>query len=290
MRVIAVVGPTAVGKTSLSIALALRLGGEIISADSRQVYTGLDLGTGKVTLAETQGVPHHLIDICDPRTQFTVHDFVTLGQRTVEEIDARGNVPIVVGGTGLYVDTLLGRVTLDAPEADAAMRESLSHLSLAELQKKLTDLDPERATSVDMQNPRRVARAIEIALGGPRKVVEQKGYDVTWIGLTLDRERLKERIHTRLLERLHAGMLDEAQKLHTTGLTYERMEALGLEYRYLARHLEGKISYDEMLATLDAEIFKYAKRQMTWFKRNTAITWLEADAPTLQEQALALWS
>lgn len=277
MRVIAVVGPTAVGKTSLGIALAQKLGGEIISADSRQVYRGLNLGTGKVTPEETLGIPHYGIDVCDPETQFTVHDFVELGQKTIEEIANRGKVPVVVGGTGLYVDTLLGRMALDAPEADPAVRASLSDLPLPELQKKLLELDPERAKSVDMQNPRRVARAIEIALGGSRKVLEQKKYDVTWIGLTLDREKLKDRIHTRLLERLQAGMLDEARALHANGLTYERMEALGLEYRYMARHVQGLISYDELVSTLDNEIFKYAKRQMTWFKRNTDIHWLNAE-------------
>jgi tRNA dimethylallyltransferase len=179
---------------------------------------------------------------------------------------------------------------LDAPEADPSVRASLSDLPLLELQKKLLELAPERAKSVDMQNPRRVARAIEIAFGGPRKVLKQKIYDVTWIGLALDREKLKGRIHTRLLERLNAGMLDEARALHAQGLIYERMEALGLEYRYMARHLQGLITYEEMVVTLESEIFKYAKRQMTWFKRNTDIRWLEAGSPTLLEQALALFA
>lgn len=292
-RVLAIVGPTATGKTSLGVALALMLGGEVVSADSRQVYRGLDLGTGKVTRGEAQGVPHHLIDIADPVAQFTVHDFVRLARTSISEIARRGKLPIVVGGTGLYVDTLLGRLELNAPPPDPKVRSELRVESLEKLQDRLKERDPKAYTRVDLKNRRRVERALEIALS-PSQTLNSKlvtlNYSVTWIGLTLPREKLRARIKARLEERLATGMLKEAERLHAGGLSYERMDGLGLEYRYLARHLQGLMSYEEMCTTLEQEIYKYAKRQMTWFKRNTDIHWLDADSPTLLEQALVVFA
>lgn len=294
-KVIAIVGQTATGKTGLGVALAERLGGEVVSADSRQVYRGLDLGTGKVTAEEARGIPHHLIDVCDPKERYTVHDFVRDGRAVISEIAARGHVPIVVGGTGMYVDALLGRMTLDAPPADEKVRHELRAQSLEELQEKLKTLDPETYARVDLQNRRRVERAIEIALS-PRpsptlnSELSTLNYSVTWIGLTLEREALKARITERLDARLALGMLDEARNLHAAGLRYERMEELGLEYRYMARHLQELITYEEMHTALVSEIYKYAKRQMTWFKRNTDIQWFDATQTNLLEQVLALSS
>ena len=277
MRVIAVVGPTASGKTALGVSLARALNGEVISADSRQVYRGLTLGTGKVTAEEMQGVPHHLLDVIDPSERFTVHDFVRLGRVAVQEIAARGRVPIVVGGTGMYVDALLGRLTLDAPPGDEQIRSELGVQSLEALHHRLKNLDPNAYARVDLKNRRRVERALEIALSEVRPHSESvPKYEVTWVGLTLAREELKERIKTRLASRLAAGMLDEAHTLHEGGLSYERMEDLGLEYRYMARHLQGLISHDDMVKKLESEIYKYAKRQITRFKRNEDIRWFDA--------------
>lgn len=279
MRVIAIIGPTAVGKSALGVAMAQKLGGEVISGDSRQVYRGLNLGTGKVTTEEMDGVQHHLIDVADPTTQYTVNDFVRVGRSALQDITARGKVPIVVGGTGLYIDALLGRVSLDAPPVDTELRTRLSLLSDETLKEELRKVDPKSYARVDLKNRRRVQRALEIALTNSTKTVEQTGiiYDIGWIGLTLPRELLKAKIHARLVARLEAGMLNEARQLHVGGLSYERMEALGLEYRYMARHLEGQITYDEMVQQLDSEIYKYAKRQITWFKRNKDIQWFDAN-------------
>lgn len=276
-RVVSIVGPTSCGKTSLGIELALRVGGEVVSADSRQVYRGLDLGTGKVTTEEARGVSHHLIDVADPQERFTVHDFVTLGRAEIAAIVARGKLPIIVGGTGLYVDALLGRLTLDAPPADPALRAKLSTYEVSTLKEELQKADPKAYERVDLNNRRRIERALEIALSDARpRSSPAPAYDVTWIGLTLPRDALRVRIHDRLHARLSAGMLDEGQRLHASGLSYERMEGLGLEYRYMARHLQGQLTYDEMVVTLESEIYKYAKRQMTWFKRNKDIVWLDA--------------
>ncbi len=286
-KVIAIVGQTATGKTALGIRLAQKLGGEIVSADSRQVYRGLDLGTGKVTPEETEGIPHHLIDVCEPTEHFTVHDFVRLGRAAISEIAARGKVPVVVGGTGLYVDALLGRVSLDSPAADPELRAKIANYTHEELQAELERVDPERYAKVDVANPRRLQRALEIAYTSqPASPLPTVRYAVKWLGLTLPREALQERIKTRLTARLDAGMLDEARALYARGLSYERMEELGLEYRYMARHLKGELSYEEMISKLESEIYKYAKRQMTWFKRNTDIQWFDAGSLVTNESQI----
>lgn len=275
MKVIALVGPTAVGKTALGVEIAKAVGGEIISADSRQVYRGLDIGTGKVTREEMQGIPHHLIDVADPNETFTAADFLKLGRTSISEISARGKVPIIVGGTGFYIDTLLGRMTPAAVPPDQAVRDQLSAFSLEKLQRELKHLDPERYATIDIKNRRRLERAIEIARlkPGSWKLEAESLYDILWLGLTLPLPELRKKIHSRLFVRIRDGMLEEARRLHADGLSYERMEDLGLEYRYMARHLTGKLPYDAMVKQLEKEIIAYAKRQMTWFKKNKEIRW-----------------
>ncbi len=283
-------GPTAVGKTALGIELAKELGGEVVSADSRQVYRGLDLGTGKVTLSETKGIPHHLIDVAEAGTVYNAHDFVRDARQAIGEIVTRNKKPIIVGGTGFYIDALFGKLALSNVPPNTELRKELETLSLSELQEKLKRVDPDRYATIDTLNPRRLVRAIEIASSAESRttVTQNTPYDVAWIGLTLPLQKLKEKINVRLLSRLSAGMLDEARSLHTNGVTYEWMETIGLEYRYMARHLQGLIEYDEMVSLITSESIKYAKRQMTWFKRNKDIVWLDADSPTLLPQALAL--
>mgnify|MGYP003385789008 CR=1 FL=1 len=280
MKVVALVGPTAVGKTGLGVAIAEAIGGEVVSADSRQVYRGFDIGTGKVTSEEARGIPHHLIDVADAGTIFTAADFVRLGRATLEDVAERGHTPIVVGGTGFYIDALLGRMRLAEVPPNEVLRLELKVESLEELQEKLKKLDPERYKTIDTKNRRRLERAIEIALSGTQNSeLKTLNYKVLWLGLTLSLPELKKRIHTRLLARLDAGMLDEARHLNSAGLTWGRMEDLGLEYRYMARHLQNLITYDEMVAELEKGIVSYAKRQMTWFKRNKEILWLAPDDP-----------
>ncbi len=276
-RVIVIVGPTAVGKTALSLDVAEVVGGEVVSADSRQVYRGLDLGTGKIRPEEMRDIPHHLLDVADPRRVFTAHDYVRLGTEALRDIHTRGRTPVVVGGTGLYVDALLGRMPLAQVEPNEELREQLAGCSLQQLQEQLQHLDPRRYETIDAKNPRRLIRAIEIASAGkPRDTqygIRNTQYATLWIGLTLPKEELRERIRARILARLEAGMLNEARKLHAQGLTYERMEQLGLEYRLMACHLQGTLSYDDMIYHMEKEIVAYAKRQMTWFKKNSDIQW-----------------
>lgn len=281
VKVIAIVGPTACGKSGLAISLAKKLHGEVISADSRQVYTGLDIGAGKVTRKEMLGIPHHLLDIASPKKHISVEVWKIKAEKTITDIHKRGNVPIVCGGTGLYVDALLRGHSFPEVPPNPKLRKMLEEKSAASLFEILIKLDPRRAGEIDKHNPRRLIRAIEIAkaLGKvpPRVTLVQKGgpYRVIWIGIDPKDVVLKKRIHVRLLARMKSGMVREAQKLHAEGLSYKRMRELGLEYRFLADFLEKKLTKEEMLVGLETAIWQYAKRQRTWWKRYTDIHWIE---------------
>jgi tRNA dimethylallyltransferase len=287
-RVIAVVGPTSSGKTALGIYLAQKLGGEVISADSRQVYKGLNLGTGKVTKKEMAGVPHHLLDVASPKKVFSASDFKKLGEKAITMIYHSGKIPIVVGGTGLYADVLLGRMVLPEVPPNEKLRAQLGKKSTTQLFALLKKKDPERAANIEPTHHRRLVRALEIAeaLGkSPAKAGAMNGqekYEVLWIGLNPGMEKLQKNISKRLRARLKAGMLAEAKRLHTEGLSYKRMEALGLEYRSMAEYLQGKTTKEEMVAGLDRAIAHYAKRQLRWFKRNQNIKWVKGKAEALK--------
>jgi tRNA dimethylallyltransferase len=275
-KILVIVGPTASGKTSLSIKRAKEHDGEIVSADSRQVYKGLDLGTGKVTIEEMQGIPHHLLDVADPRETYTAADFVRDGREAIANILSRGKLPIIVGGTFFYVDALLGRIVAPQVPPDPVLRSELEKLTTSELFSRLQAADPRRAREIDPHNPHRLVRALEIAtaLGTVPLFVSEELYDARILGITIDMETLHKNIHDRLLARLEAGMVEEVRILHENGLSYERMEGLGLEYRYITRYLKGELSYEEMVATLETKIRQFAKRQMTWLKRDTSIEWI----------------
>jgi tRNA dimethylallyltransferase len=281
-KVIAVVGPTASGKTSLGIFLAQKLNGEVISADSRQVYKGLNIGTGKVTKKEMAGVPHHMLDIASPKRQFTADNFVTLGRKKITMIYHSNHVPIIVGGTGFYIDAIVGTIALPQVPPNASLRKKLSNKSAAQLLRTLKKLDPSRAAEVDPHNKVRLIRAIEIAkaLGRVPKLKAEPLYDVLLLGL--NPKDLEARIEKRLHARLRQGMIAEAKRLHASGLSYKRMEELGLEYRYLARYLQGKLSRERMEEELLREIRRYAKRQMRWFKRNLDIHWVKNETQALK--------
>jgi tRNA dimethylallyltransferase len=283
-RVIAIVGPTAVGKSDFAVDIALQLkefgvDAEIVSADSRQVYTGLNLGTGKITTEEMRGIPHHLLDIADPKNTYTASNFTKDGRIAIEDILSRNAVPIICGGSGFYIDTLIGSMSIPDVPRNEELRSTLEGKSTEELFSTIEEKDPARAQTIDRNNRPRLIRAIEIIehIGKVPIPTPSPLYNVTYIGLTLPHEILKERIIMRLNRRMEAGMLDEIQDLHTHGLSYERMEELGLEYRYGALLLQGKITSEEFNERLVNEISNYAKRQMTWFKRNKSTTWLTAN-------------
>ncbi|MCK9344947.1 MAG: tRNA (adenosine(37)-N6)-dimethylallyltransferase MiaA [Candidatus Pacebacteria bacterium] len=275
-KVIAIVGPTASGKTSLSIEVARLVGGEVVSADSRQVYTGLNIGSGKVTKREMHGVPHHLLDVCSPRRTMSVVQYERLATRAIKEILKRGKTPIICGGTGLYLDAVLTNAFFPEVPPNAELRKKLEQLSPEKLFKKLVKLDPVRAKTIDAQNPRRLIRAIEIAkaIGKvPERTEPTERYNTLWVGLTMPKAELEERIHMRLIARMRHGMVAEAKRLHEGGLSWKKMDSLGLEYRFLAQFLTEKLSKEEMIQLLEIAIRQFSKRQMMWFKRNTNIKW-----------------
>ena len=281
-KIIAVVGPTASGKSSLGIYLAQKLGGEIISADSRQVYKGLDIGTGKVTKKEMAGVPHHLLSVASPKKQFTVDNFVRLAERSHSNILQNDRMTIVVGGTGLYADMLLGRMSYPNVPPDNKLREQLERRTAKQLLAQLQRLDPRRAANIEPNHKRRLIRAIEIAKAigkSPLPQSEQK-YDVLWLGL--NPKKLKKNIRMRLFARIRAGMIAEAKRLHKQGLSYKRMAELGLEYHYLALLLQNKITKQEFEVQLERAIGQYTKRKMRWFKRNKDVRWVSGKAEALQ--------
>ncbi len=284
-KIIVVLGPTATGKSDFAVEIALRLRSgqapkteaEIISADSRQVYVGLDIGSGKITKKEMKGVPHHLLDVANPKKVFSVAEYKKLADKKIEEIISRGKIPIIVGGTGFYIDAVINDSQLPEVKPNKKLRTELSKLSPEKLFKILQKLDPRRAKEIDAKNPVRLIRAIEIAqtLGSVPKIKINPKYETVIVGLDFPDDELKERIEKRLISRLKNGMLDEAKKLHSQGLTFKRMDDLGLEYRYMAKFLQEKITEKEMVENLYSEIWKYAKRQRTWFKRNMNIIWVK---------------
>lgn len=268
-RLIVVCGPTATGKSDYAVELAQKINGEIISADSRQVYKGLDIGSGKIAVEEMQGIPHHLIDVTDPKEVFSVTQYQTLATKAIEEIVACGNIPIICGGTGLYIDAIVCGTVFPAVPPNPKLRAELQELPLEDLQQRLENLDPRRFALVDKKNKVRLIRAIEIAttLGSVPEIVTNPQYDVEWHYLDFSDEILKKRIHDRLLKRMDMGMVEEIQKLHSEGISWERLESLGLEYRYIAMYLQEKKDKETMLKELEMAIWHYAKRQRTWFKK-----------------------
>ncbi len=238
------------------------------------------------------GVPHHLLDVISPIETYSVAQFQNDGRHAISEILKKKSIPFIVGGTGFYVDALLFDMQFPSVAPNTLIRNMLADLSTDELFAKLQLIDPRRSNGIDAKNRVRLVRALEIAMtqGPVLPVITTSKYDICWIGITTDTATLRERISKRLSKRIDQGMISEFTKLHANGLSYLRMEALGLEYRYGARLLQGLITKEEFERVLTNEIAKYAKRQMTWFKRNTQINWFEIgkldEVPKLVEQFL----
>lgn len=275
-KVLVIIGPTASGKSDLAVRLARKLNGEIISADSRQVYKGLNIGTGKITKKEMGGIKHHLLDVADPRKQFSVSEYKNLVTKLLAIIVVQGKLPIIVGGTGFYIDAITGRTNFPDVPPNRTLRKNLEKKTTEELFKILKKKDPKRAGTIDPHNKVRLIRALEIiqALGRVPVTNDRQltTYDFKYIGLKPD--DLEERIYKRLIKRI-PGMISEAKRLHKQGLTWKRMYELGLEYRYLALYLQGRLAKKEMVDKLNIAIRQYAKRQKLWFKRNKKIRWFK---------------
>ncbi len=286
-KVYVVCGPTSTGKSDYAVELALNPpaggSGEVISADSRQVYRGMDLGTGKITKedlpaqAGMKGVPHHLLDIKDPNDDFSVEEFQRLCFEKIEDILSRGKVPIICGGTGFYIQSVTDNIIFQEIKKNEPLRKELEEKSIDELKEMLAEIPKEEGVKVDTENKRRLVRAIEIGKSLGKLTSIQRGpqnYDFEIIGINKCDEELKARIATRLEKRLEMGMIEEVKRLHSEGVTFERLEGFGLEYKYIAQFLQGKITEDEMKEEIKIKSRQYAKRQRTWFKRDKNIKWI----------------
>lgn len=277
-KLLIIVGPTSSGKTSLSIKLAQDFSGEVISADSRQVYRGLDLASGKVTTGEMSNVPHHILDIAEPSSVYTADDFKRDAQEAITKIIARQRLPIIAGGTFFYIDALLGKQSLPAVPPNSALRAELEQKNVTELFALLAAQDPMRAVSIDRHNPRRLIRALEIvaALGAvPPPTPTDSPYDTLILGIDITKDTLHQNIHQRLQERLQDGLVTEIKQLVANGITYDRLEDLGLECRYVSYYLQNKLDYETMVTELEIKIHQFAKRQLTWLKRDQSIIWVK---------------
>ncbi len=276
-KLIVILGPTASGKSTLGINLAKKFNGEIISADSRQVYKGLDIGSGKISKKEQRLIKHYLLDVISPKKQFTVADFKKLGTLARGQIEKKHKVPFIVGGTPFYIYSFIDDWNIPEVEPNKKLRNQLSNKSAAQLFAILKKLDKRRADSIDPHNPARLIRAIEIvkATGKPIPVRNPElDSGSLLIGINKSQAELYKLIDKRLEHRLKSGMIGEVKKLRKAGLSWKRLESFGLEYRFVSLYLQHKLTYGEMVAQLKNAIHHFSKRQMTWFKRDKRIHWI----------------
>lgn len=274
-KLVVIEGTNASGKSGLGVALAAHYGGEVVSADSRQVFRGLDLGSGKITPEEMQGVRHHLIDIAEPNEFFSMHDFQRLAYEAVDDVRARGRTPFLVGGTGLYVASVTDGYVMSDTEPDLEYRAYLETMDTPKLYEMLRELRPEM--EIDEKNRNRVMRQLEkIHDGDDHSAPNAPRYDCLKLGVTWPRPVLRARIDERLDRRLEQGMIEEVQGLLDRGANVEFLKKLGLEYRFITQYLIGEIpDRNEMVELLRTAIKQFAKRQTTWFRRDKDIQWLD---------------
>jgi tRNA dimethylallyltransferase len=292
-KIVVVLGPTASGKSDLAVKIAKKWNGEIISADSRQVYKGLDMGSGKVPRDKIinyklkiidykkpflyKGIVHHLLDVANPKRIFTAANYQKLAERALNKIISHGKLPIVCGGTGFYIDSLIYDMKFPEVPPQPKIRKNLEKKSTEELWRQLETLDPERAKSIDKYNRHRLIRSLEIVISTKSpvpKLEKESPYDVLKIGIKIPEKIQQRLVKNRLEKRLKEEMVKEVENLHKKGLSWKRLDELGLEYRYISRYLQEIISYDEMKEEIYKETLRYIKRQMTWFKKDQTIKWI----------------
>ncbi|MEK7599038.1 MAG: tRNA (adenosine(37)-N6)-dimethylallyltransferase MiaA [Patescibacteria group bacterium] len=284
-KIIIIVGPTASGKSALAVKIAKKINGEIISADSRQVYKKLNLASGKIAKKEMKDVKHYCLDLVSPKTVFTAERFQKCARKAIKTIRKRGKIPIIAGGTGFYIDAALGLVNIPKVPPDWKLRKLLEKKSAEELFKMLKKLNPERSKTVEPKNKRRLIRAIEIAKFKNSKKTKKSEpaslspvsdqNNILWLGIKTEPEELRKKINKRLNARLKAGMVAEIGRLHRQGVSWKRLGELGLEPKWIAMHLRGQISKEEMISKLRNLIWRYSRRQETWFKKNKKIRWIK---------------
>src|SRR5712692_5870024 len=282
-KLVVVLGPTASGKSGSGITLAQCFHGEIVSADSRQVYHGLDIGTAKVTPEERALIPHHLLDVVDPREIYTVAQFQREAIAAINDILARDHQPFLVGGSPHYIQAVIDNLEIPHIEPQPELRAQLAARPLAELLAQLEELDPQSASTIDRNNPRRVIRALEVCLVSGKPFSEQRKvaaplYTSLLLGIQWPREVLYQRIDRRVDERMQQSMVQEVRDLLEQGVSHERLEALGLEYRFISRWLRGEFASEAaMVERLKYAIHDFTRRQLTWFRKDKRIVWLEGD-------------
>ena len=288
-KILVLGGPTAVGKTDLSIKLAKKLNGEIISADSMQIYKKMDIGSAKVTIEEMDGVVHHMIDIVEPEKEFTVSDYKKLGDKIIKNILSRNKLPIIVGGTGLYINALTCNMEFTEGSSDIKYREKLNNVAKEKgneyVHNLLREVDEKSAENIHMNNLKRVIRALEVyhITGKPfssfdlgEKMYDSE-YDINYYVLTMDREKLYDRINKRVDIMIDKGLVDECKYLRSIGLTDRNQSMQGIGYKEILLYLEGKISLVESIEMIKKGSRNYAKRQLTWFRRDKRVKFLDKD-------------
>ena len=282
-NLITILGPTAVGKTRLAALLAHRFGGEIISADSRQVYKGMDIGTGKDLedySVDGEIIPYHLVDVFHPKDEYNLFYFYKMFFEAFAKIESQKRIPFLAGGTGLYIHAVLKEYELREVEFNQDRYDELNEFSYDDLAARLIELQPKQHNTTDLINKDRVIRALMIAEQNSFTQVEnKKEINPLVIGVGLPREEVRKRITVRLKHRLENGMVEEVKRLMEEGISLARMEQLGLEYKFVAKYLHGELSYNEMFEKLNIAIHQFSKRQMTWFrkmeKEGIKINWID---------------
>lgn len=287
---VVILGPTASGKSALGIALAQQFHGEIVSADSRQVYRSLDIGSAKVTAEEQALVPHHLLDVVDPGEIYTVSQFQHAAIAAINAILARQHVPFLVGGSPHYIQAVVDNLDMPQVAPQPALRAQLEQRSLSDLLMELEKRDPKSFATIDRNNPRRVIRALEVCITTGKPFSEQRGlanplYRSLMLGIQWPRDVLYKRIDARIDERMRQGMVQEVQDLLTAGISHERLDALGLEYRFVDRWLRGEfVSEGQMVERLKYAIHDFTRRQLTWFRRDSRIVWIDGNTGEIMMQ------
>jgi tRNA dimethylallyltransferase len=285
-KCIVILGPTATGKSDIAVKIAKFLNGEIISADSRQVYKELNLASGKITEKEMDGIKHYLLNVTDLENDYSVVQFKDLAIKALNEIWAKRKTPIICGGTGFYIESIVKNTSVPEVPADKVLRKELSNKSAKELFEILSELDLNRAKTIDAKNPMRLIRAIEIAtkLGNvPQNTVSEPLADFIQIGLDLPDEILKERILKRINDRLDIGMIEEVENIIKSGVGEDKLSALGLEPRHILKFLKKETTKEQMISDLFKDTWAFAKRQRTWFKRDKDIKWFREKEKNLEE-------
>lgn len=292
-----ITGPTASGKTALSIALAKEIGGEIINADSMQVYQYMDIGTAKPTMQERDGVPHHLLDVVQPNEPFSVAKYCDLARKAISEVHDRGHIPIMVGGTGLYIDSVAYHIQYSPVESDPAYRAMLEQQENTALYQQLMEIDPESAEKISINDTKRIIRALEIYhVSGETKTAHEKRsrqtpspYNLKLFAIRMDREQLYQRINQRVEIMFENGLVEEVKRLLEMGIdeSCTSMQAIG--YKETVLYLKNEISLAEAKEMIQQGSRRYAKRQLTWFRRNPDITWLDYSPSMLKENRSVLY-